>query len=307
MSSAVQVCWEKFCTYFEVESRFVPISEEHRCLDGDRLDAFVDERTIGVVGIMGVTYTGAYEPIAEIAAALAAIQAERGIDVPIHVDAASGGFVAPFLQPELVWDFRLDRVRSISASDHKYGLVYPGVGWAIWRELDFVPEELIFRVTYLGGEDATFGLNFSRPRAQVLLQYFQFLRLGRAGYTAVQSACRDVARTLAAGIAEMGPFELWNDGSDIPVFAWRLREGHTRMWTLYDLSDQLRQSGWQVPAYPMPNNLRDVVVQRIVVRNGLSLDLAGELLRDMARAVRHLDRLETPLPNGSRHGGGFAH
>lgn len=308
MSSAVQVCWEKFCTFFEVEPRFVPISEEHPCLDGSQLDAVVDDRTIGVVGIMGVTYTGMYEPIADLARALDDIERARGLDVPIHVDAASGGFVAPFLQPELAWDFRVDRVMSISASGHKYGLVYPGVGWAVWRDLDDIPDELIFRVSYLGGEDVTFGLNFSKPGAQVLLQYYQFLRLGRAGYTAVQQGCRDIAQFLAAGIAGLGPFELWNDGSDIPVFAWRRREGSTSHWTLFDLSDRLRQSGWQVPAYPMPDTLTDVIVQRIVVRNGLSLDLAGELLRDIRRAVDDLDRLSSPPPSRrDGHAGGFAH
>ena len=306
MSSAVQVCWEKFCTFFDVEPRFVPISEEHPCLDGHGLADRVDERTIGVVGIMGVTYTGMYEPIAEIAAALDVVARERRLDVPIHVDAASGGFVAPFLQPELEWDFRLDRVKSISASGHKFGLVYPGIGWVVWRDRAFVPDELIFDVSYLGGRNETFGLNFSRPGAPVLAQYFQFLRLGRAGFTAVQSGCREVAQYLARGIASLGPFTLWNDGSDIPVFAWRLREGHDANWTLYDLSDRLRESGWLVPAYPMPDDLQDVTVQRIVVRNGLSMDLAGELLREIARCVDELEALTSPLPR--RHTPvGFTH
>jgi glutamate decarboxylase len=180
MSSAVQVCWEKFCNYFEVEARYVPVSREHRVLDGHRLEDYVDENTIGVVAIMGVTYTGAYEPVAQIAAKLDEIEAATGLDVRIHVDGASGGMIAPFLQPELEWDFRLPRVSSINTSAHKYGLVYPGLGWVLWRSAELLPEELVFRVSYLGGDMPTFALNFSRPGAQVLLQYYTFLRLGRA-------------------------------------------------------------------------------------------------------------------------------
>lgn len=176
MSSAVQVCWEKFCNYFEVEPRYVPVTDEHPMLDGSQLEQYVDENTIGVVAIMGVTYTGLYEPVKEIAAALDALQERTGLDVPIHVDGASGGMIAPFLQPEIEWDFRLPRVHSISTSGHKYGLVYPGVGWVVWRTLDALPDELIFRVSYLGGDMPTLALNFSRPGAQVLLQYYQFLR-----------------------------------------------------------------------------------------------------------------------------------
>ena len=182
MSSAVQVCWEKFCNYWDVEARYVPISDEHKVLDGHDLERYVDENTIGVVAIMGVTYTGMYEPVAKIAAALDEIQAETGLDVKIHVDGASGGMIAPFLQPELEWDFRVERVVSISTSAHKYGLVYPGLGWVVWRTVDDLPEELVFDVTYLGGHMPTFALNFSRPGAQVLLQYYLFLRLGWDGY-----------------------------------------------------------------------------------------------------------------------------
>ncbi|MBW9207130.1 glutamate decarboxylase [Mumia sp. zg.B53] len=297
MSSAVQVVWEKFCNYWDVEARYVPISEEHKTLDGHDLDKYVDENTIGVVVIMGVTYTGMYEPVTKVAAALDEIQKSTGLDVPIHVDGASGGMIAPFLQEDLQWDFRVDRVHSINTSGHKYGLVYPGLGWVVWRSRDLLPDDLIFYVSYLGGDMPTFALNFSRPGAQVLLQYFNFLRLGRNGYTAVQQASQDTAKHLAEGIAQHGAFELWNDGSDIPVFAWRLREGHTDNWTLYDLSDRLRTYGWQVPAYPMPDNLSDLTVQRIVVRNGLSIDLADKLLGDIASATKDLDSLPAPIPH----------
>ncbi|MDR1189220.1 MAG: glutamate decarboxylase [Bifidobacteriaceae bacterium] len=307
MSSAVQVCWEKFCNYWDVEPRYVPISMDHKVLDGADLDSYVDENTIGVVAIMGVTYTGMYEPVAQIASALDRIQLETGLNVPIHVDAASGGMIAPFCQPDLVWDFRLPRVASINTSGHKYGLVYPGLGWVVWRDQALLPEDLIFKVSYLGGDMPTFALNFSRPGAQILLQYYLFLRLGRAGYTRVQEGSLDVARFLALSIGELEPFELWNDGSDIPVFAWSLRSDQARRWSLYDLSDRLRMQGWQVPAYPMPASLEDLTVQRIVVRNGLSMDLADRFMAEFRSSVDYLDRLEGPLPAASGRSGGFRH
>ncbi len=297
MSSAVQVCWEKFCNYWDVEPRYVPISAEHKVLDGSGLAAYVDENTIGVVAIMGVTYTGMYEPVAAIAAALDEIQAATGLDVPIHVDGASGAMVAPFLQPELAWDFRIARVASINTSGHKYGLVYPGVGWVVWRDTAALPEDLVFHVSYLGGDMPTLALNFSRPGAQVLLQYYTFLRLGREGFRRVQGAARDVATFLSGRIAAMPAFELWNDGSDIPVFAWRLRDGHTENWTLYHLSDRLRMRGWLVPAYPMPADLSEITVQRVVVRNGFSHDLADAFLADLRAEVAYLDALTAPLPS----------
>jgi len=307
MSSAVQVCWEKFANYWDVEPRYVPITEDHKTLCGDDLAPYVDENTIGLVAILGVTYTGMYEPIGEISAALDRIQRETGVNVPIHVDAASGGFIAPFLQPDLVWDFRLPRVHSINTSGHKYGLVYPGIGWVVWRETAYLPDELIFKVSYLGGEMPTFALNFSRPGAQVLLQYYNILRLGRTGFTAVQRASHNVARYLAEHIGSMDAFELWNDASDIPVFAWRLKDGYTKHRDLFDLSSQLRQQGWLVPAYPMPDDLSDVTVQRIVVRNGLSMDLARRFLDDLTSAVKYLDHLDGPLPHEDRSTSSFHH
>ncbi|KFF59575.1 glutamate decarboxylase [Cryobacterium sp. MLB-32] len=300
MSSAVQVCWEKFCNYWDVEARYVPVDADHPSLDGHNLEQFVDENTIGVVAIMGVTYTGIYEPVAEIAAALDAIEAKTGFDVPIHVDGASGGMVAPFLQPDLQWDFRLERVHSISTSAHKYGLVYPGLGWVVWRSRDLLPEDLVFDVSYLGGSMPTFGLNFSRPGAQVLLQYYLFLRLGFEGYRLVQQTSQDVARYLSAGIEKIGAFTLWSDGSDLPVFAWQLKEGHTDKWTLFHLSDRLRSHGWLVPAYAMPDNLGQITVQRIVVRNGLSMDLASRLLTVIENETAFLDNLEGPMPEEIR-------
>jgi glutamate decarboxylase len=297
MSSAVQVCWEKFCNYFEVEPRYVPISDEHPVLDGHELESYVDENTIGVVAIMGVTYTGRYEPVSDIAGALDAIQLRSGLDVPIHVDAASGGFVAPFLQPHLAWDFRLPRVASINASGHKYGLVYPGLGWVVWRDQAALPDELIFRVSYLGGEVPTVTLNFSRPGAQVLLQHYLFLRLGYDGYRRVQQASSDVARVIAEAVASIDAFALWSDGSDIPVVTWRRHPDHTGLWNLHHLSDRLRTRGWLVPAYPLPTDLTDITVQRVVVRNGFSHDLARAFVDDLRAEVDYLNSLTTPMPD----------
>jgi glutamate decarboxylase len=254
-----------------------------------------------------VTYTGLYEPVAAIAKALDDLQARTGLDIPMHVDAASGGFIAPFLQPDLVWDFQLPRVKSINVSGHKYGLVYPGLGWVIWRESEDLPEDLIFRVSYLGGNMPTFALNFSRSGAQVLLQYYNFLRLGREGYYEVQKSSQEIAHFLSKAIQEMGPFELFTDGSDIPVFAWRLKEGHTPKWNLYDLSRQLRTYGWQVPAYPLPPDMEEVTIMRVVVRNGFSMDLAHLFLMNLKQAIAFLDCLDGTIPHQTKHENGFHH
>ncbi|MCF8588644.1 glutamate decarboxylase [Gordonia sp. HY285] len=297
LSTAVQVCWEKFCNYFEVEPRWVPITEDHLFLDGHDLEKYVDENTIGVVAIMGQTYTGAYEPVKEIAAKLDQIQSDTGLDVNIHIDGASGAMIAPFCQPDLEWDFRVDRVASISTSGHKFGLVYPGVGWIVWRDQGALPESMIFHCAYLGGDMPTLALNFSRPGSQVLLQYYQFLRLGREGYRAVQQGSLNVAQHLSSAIAEIGPFELVSKGDTIPVFAWRMKPGYTDTWTLYDLQDRLRMKGWQVPAYPLADDLAEVTVQRIVVRAGLSMDLANALLDDLRTEVEFLEKLSGPMPH----------
>jgi glutamate decarboxylase len=287
MGSNVQVCWEKFCRYWQIEPRFVPMVPGRLHLRGAEAAAKCDENTIGVVAIMGSTMDGSYEPVLEISQALDRVQTEQGYDVPIHVDGASGGFVAPFLQPELEWDFRVPRVASINASGHKYGLVYPGVGWVMWRTPDALPDDLVFRVNYLGGEMPTFALNFSRPGAQVAAQYYNFIRLGRQGYQRVQHACRDVALHLSAGIAKIGPFELLTEGRDLPVFAFKLRDDITG-YSVFDVSERLRLRGWQVPAYTFPADLTDTAVMRIVVRNGFSMDLANLLLADLRKHVKVL-------------------
>lgn len=285
MGANVQVCWLKFCRYFDVEPRLVPCEGERFTLTGDEAVARIDENTIGVVAIMGSTFDGAFEPIEEIHSAVAENNAASRLETPLHVDAASGGFIAPFLHADRVWDFRLPLVQSINASGHKYGLVYPGVGWVVWRDAAHLPNELVFHCSYLGGDLPNFALNFSRPGNQVLAQYYNFLRLGRDGYRRIHQASQEVALHLSSAIAEMGPFRLISDGSHLPVFCWTLREEAS--FSLYDLAPKLRERGWLVPAYPMPANREDLVVQRIVVREGFSRDLADLLIEDIRRAIAH--------------------
>jgi glutamate decarboxylase len=223
MGINVQVCWEKFANYWDVEMRLVPMDGDRFHISAEEAVKLCDANTIGVVAILGSTFDGSYEPVEQICAALDAFQAETGIDIPVHVDGASGAFVAPFVDQELVWDFRLPRVASINASGHKYGLVYPGVGWIVWRDVKALPEDLIFWVNYLGDDMPTFALNFSRPGAQVVAQYYNFLRLGFNGYRRVHGYARDVATRLSGQIAELGPFELLTKGDELPVFAFKLQ------------------------------------------------------------------------------------
>lgn len=304
MGINIQVCWEKFCVYWDIEPRYVPMEEGRYHLGVEEALELCDENTIAVVAIMGSTFDGSYEPVRELADALDGLQEKEGLDIPIHVDAASGGFVAPFLQPDLVWDFRLPRVRSINASGHKYGLVYPGVGWIIWRNKDALPKELVFKVNYLGGEMPTFSLNFSRPGNQIVAQYFNFLRLGRDGYRRIHKACRDVALYLSSTLKKRHPLvELITDGSDIPVFAFRLSDEGLKMtnYTVFDLSERLRDRGWQVPAYTFPKNCEHIAALRIVVKEGFNHDMADMLLDDIDRHVQWFkDHPEhKPKPSGS--------
>ena len=293
MGTNVQVCWEKFCRYWEIEPRMVPMEPGRLHLTAAEAAAQCDENTIGVVAIVGSTMDGSYEPVKEISDALDQVQQTKGHDVPIHVDGASGGFVAPFLQPFLEWDFRVPRVASINASGHKYGLVYPGVGWVVWREPAALPDDLVFKVNYLGGQMPTFALNFSRPGSNVIAQYYNFLRLGFKGYRDVQQACQDVAVYLASEIAKVGPFELLSEGKELPVFAFKLRDSVTG-YSVFDVSERLRGRGWLVPAYTFPANLQQTAVLRIVVRNGFSMDLAGCLLGDIRQQVKLLEANSRP-------------
>lgn len=308
ITGPVQICWHKFARYWDVEHREIPMEGDRLLMTPEEVLARVDENTIGVVPTLGVTYTGAYEPVADVAAALDKLQAETGLDIPIHVDGASGGFVAPFVEPELLWDFRLPRVKSINASGHKFGLSPLGVGWIIWREASDLPEQLVFNVNYLGGNMPTFALNFSRPGGQIVAQYYNFLRLGREGYRKIHQAGYAIAKYLADEIAAMGPFEIIYDGrGGIPCLSWKLVEGVDHGFTLFDLADRLRVTGWQVPAYTLPANREDLAIQRILVRHDFSRDMADLLLDDYRRAVAHFDAHPQVNPLTSEEAGGFSH
>ncbi|MEU7190895.1 glutamate decarboxylase [Streptomyces sp. NPDC045369] len=306
MGANVQVCWEKFCTFWEVEARQVPMRGDRFHLDGETAAALCDENTIGVVAVLGSTFDGSYEPVAEICAALDDLQERTGVDIPVHVDAASGGMIAPFLDPGLVWDFRLPRVVSVNTSGHKYGLVYPGVGWALWRDRQALPEELVFHVDYLGGDMPTFALNFSRPGAQVVAQYYTFLRLGREGYRAVQQTTRDVARSLADRIGALGDFRLLTRGDELPVFAFTTADG-VRNFDVFDVSRRMRERGWLVPAYTFPPDRDDLSVLRIVCRNGFSHDLSDLFVADLERLLPELRAQSGPLGGRAGRGTAFHH
>jgi glutamate decarboxylase len=308
MGTNVQVCWEKFCRYWQVEPRMVPMVPGRYHLTGPEAAARCDENTIGVVAILGSTMDGSYEPVGEINAELDRLAAGGGPDVPVHVDGASGGFVAPFLQPELEWDFRVPRVASINASGHKYGLVYPGVGWVVWREAAALPEDLVFNVNYLGGQMPTFALNFSRPGAQVAAQYYNFLRLGYPGYRRLHQVCQDVAVHMSGRIAKMGPFELISEGRELPVFAFKIADPQSS-YSVFDLTERLRSRGWLVPAYTFPADLTDTAVIRVVIRNGFGRDLADAFLADLDHHWRtlaaHPSDCAPLVPEGKRQT--FAH
>ncbi|MGE2832399.1 glutamate decarboxylase [Mycobacterium sp. SMC-4] len=295
MGSNVQVVWEKFCRYFDVEARYLPMEEGRYVITPEQVLDAVDEDTIGVVAILGTTFTGELEPVAEICAALDTLATDNGLDIPVHVDAASGGFVVPFLHPDLVWDFRLPRVVSINVSGHKYGLTYPGIGFVVWRSAEHLPEDLVFRVNYLGGDMPTFTLNFSRPGNQVVGQYYNFLRLGRDGYTTVMHTLSDTAQWLArelrtmTGADDKPVFQVISDGAGIPVVAFKLVEG--TKYTVFDVSAMLRSFGWQVPAYTMPDDATDVAVLRVVVREGFSANLARALRDDIVKVLAKLDQV----------------
>jgi glutamate decarboxylase len=287
----VQICWHKFARYWDVELREIPMEGDRLMMTPGEVVARCDENTIGVIPTLGVTFNGRYEPVQAVSDALDRLERETGLDIPMHVDGASGGFLAPFCAPDLVWDFRLPRVKSINASGHKFGLAPLGCGWIIWRQREDLHEELVFNVNYLGGNMPTLALNFSRPGGQIIAQYYNFLRLGRHGYEKVHGACYRTAQYLAREIAALGPFEMLFGGDPadgIPALCWTLRPGEEPGYTLYDLADRLRTRGWQVPAYPMPANRQDMVVQRILVRMGVSRDLASILVGDIKIALDYL-------------------
>ena len=296
ISSGFQVVWEKFAQLWQIEMRQVPLTEEKTTLDPQETIKYCDENTICVVAIEGVTWTGLNDDVEALDKALDAFNTKTGYDIPIHVDAASGGFILPFLYPEVKWDFRLKWVYSINTSGHKYGLVYPGLGWVVWKDKAYLPEEMSFSVNYLGAEITQVGLNFSRPASQVLGQYYQFIRLGFEGYKEVQRNSMDIAKYLHQEIGKMEPFQNYADEVVNPLFIWYLKPDFdkTANWTLYDLQDKLSQHGWMVPAYTLPANVQNYVVMRLVVRQGFSRDMADMLLGDIKTALDELNKLVYP-------------
>ena len=307
----VQICWHKFARYWDIELREIPMDHGRLLMTPEEVIKRCDENTIGVVPTLGVTFNCEYEPVKAVADALDKFEKETGIDIPIHVDGASGAFLAPFCAPALEWDFRIPRVKSVNTSGHKFGLAPLGVGWVVWRDATDLPDDLVFNVNYLGGNMPTFALNFSRPGGQIVAQYYNFLRLGKEGYRKIHSACYDTAQFLAEGIGNFGPFEIMFDGDPlkgIPALCWKIKDGYdTKGYTLYDFADRLRSRGWQVPAYSLPANCEDLPIQRILVRHGVTKDLAALLLEDMQRCLEYFQEHPVTSPMSEDEAGGYHH
>src|SRR5215217_6081929 len=286
----VHVAWEKFCRYFDVEPRIIPLQPDKYVIGPEDVEPHVDENTIGVAAVLGTTFTGHADDIVGINNLLQRLKGARGLDVPMHVDAASGGFVWPFLYPDSAWDFRLESVRSINVSGHKFGLVYPGIGWLIFRERGDLADDLVFYENYLGKTDATFTLNFSTGASMVLAQYYNLVRYGREGYTYVMEMMQENARTLAAELASSGDFELIGDDEEqLPLVAFRLAE--PRGFDEFDIAWQLSaQRGWMVPAYTLPPNAEHVTIMRALVKETLSREMLDALAGDIADACRTLEK-----------------
>ncbi len=285
VTGPVQICWHKFCKYWDIEHREIPMDKGRFIMDDKEVLKYIDENTIGVVATLGVTHTGQYEPVEAVAAALDKFQMDTGIDIPIHVDGASGGFLAPFIHPDLIWDFRLPRVKSINASGHKYGLAPLGVGWVVWREDADLSEDLRFNVNYLGGSLPTIALNFSRPAGQVITQYYNFLRLGKEGYKKVQQASYEVASYISDEIKKIEAFDLLYEGENgIPAVLFTLKDNDYE-FNLYSLSEHMRARGWLIPAYSLPENCTDIVVMRVMVKHGFSVDMAELMINDLKKAL----------------------
>ncbi|KAF9516598.1 hypothetical protein BS47DRAFT_658820 [Hydnum rufescens UP504] len=292
MNAAVQVCWEKAARYLEVEERYWYCKPGQYVLDPKEAVELVDENTILVCAILGTTYTGQYEDVAGLNDELEKKNKELGIDVHIHVDAASGGFVAPFVVPDLIWDFRVPLVCSINVSGHKYGLAYAGVGWAIWRDKSFLPDDILFTVNYLGSPQVSFTLNFSKSAVQVIGQYYQLLRLGKTGYRAIMTNLTATADFLAQEILDIDQgerFELLSEinGAGLPLVAWKLK--NLGKYDEFAIARTLRSRGWIVPAYTMAPHTETMKLLRVVVREDFSRDRCQIFLRDLKDALKQLD------------------
>lgn len=289
MNSAVQVCWEKAARYFDVEEKYVYCTKDRYVIDPEEAVNLVDENTIGICSILGTTYTGEYEDTK----AINDLLVKKGIDCPIHVDAASGGFVAPFVNPNLIWDFRLEKVVSINVSGHKYGLVYPGVGWVVWRDPEFLPKELIFNINYLGADQASFTLNFSRGASQVIGQYYQLIRLGKKGYRSIMLNLTRTADYLGASVEKLG-FILMSKtrGNGLPLVAFRLDPSRKHGFDEFAVAHQLRERGWVVPAYTMAPHSETLKMMRVVVREDFSRSRCDALIQDIKLAMNELVKLD---------------
>lgn len=290
MSSAVQVCWEKATRYFEIEEKLVYCTNDRYVIDPKEVVDLVDENTIGICCILGTTYTGEYEDVK----AVNDLLDERGLDTPIHVDAASGGFVAPFTVPDLEWDFRLPRVVSINVSGHKYGLVYPGVGWVVWRGAEFLPQELVFNINYLGADQSSFTLNFSKGASQVIGQYYQLIRLGKHGYRAIMSNLTRTADYLSDSLEALGYLIMSKkSGEGLPLVAFRLAPDEDRAYDEFALAHQLRVRGWVVPAYTMAPNTKNLKMLRVVVREDFTRSRCDSLISDIKLCKQLLEQMDT--------------
>src|SRR5690348_6425748 len=286
----VHVVWEKFCRYFDVEPRIIPLQPDRYTIGPEDVEPHLDENTIGVAAVLGTTFTGHADDIRGINDLLVGLR-ERGLDVPLHVDAASGGFVWPFLYPDSAWDFRLEQVRSINVSGHKFGLVYPGIGWLVFREKSDLAEDLVFYENYLGKTDATFTLNFSTGSAMVLAQYYNFVRFGHDGYRYIMETMQANGRALAERIAGIGEFKLVGDpgAEQLPLVAFQLEGDHD--YDEFDVASQLAaERGWMVPAYTLPPNAQHVTIMRALVKLTLGHGLAQTLASDIAQACETLER-----------------
>ncbi len=293
----VHTCWEKFARYFEVEARIAPMQEDRYTLDPEQVRRHVDERTIAVGGLLGTTFTGQMDDLTAINDVLVELAEQRGWHVPLHIDAASGGFIIPFSEPDLRWDFRLSQVRSINVSNHKFGLVYPGMGTVVFRDESDLPQELVFHINYLGGDMPNYSLNFSRPSNSVVLQYFNLLRLGRSGYTRIITNVLTNARRLAAALGDHQQLQVINDASRFPIVVVRARDQGV---DLTQLSHLLRQRGWIVPAYTLPPDAEHIQVLRMVVKENLSRDLVDLLAQDVGTALKALGGASRMHPHRPR-------
>jgi len=290
MGADVHTVWEKFARYFDVELRLIPLERNTYTVTVDGVAEEIDENTICVGAVLGTTFTGQMDPIKEINQLLIEVKETKGWDIPIHVDAASGGFIVPFLHPDLEWDFRLSQVKSINVSGHKYGLVYPGVGWLVFRDKEDLPEELIFKVTYLGGLMPNYSLNFSKGSSTIIAQYYNLVRLGKRGYRDIMRNTIDNSSYLAKKLQESDKFTIINKQGMFPIVAVSLKDAS---FTVFQLSEKLREKGWIVPAYTLPEDAEDVAVMRMVIKENFSRDMVEMLFNDIMDTYNSLELSDT--------------